>query len=134
MRPEESLITTVNAFIDELTTERGFSVNTVAAYRNDLSQFAEYLQRPAVGGPAGAARLMERADGRASRSLSFAYVRDANTPPQPWLARPPRSSRSATIWRKSGQLREDPSQLAGSAARRTAMCRGRSPSRKSTSC
>ena len=38
---------TVNAFIDELTTERGFSVNTVAAYRNDLSQFAEYpLRRP----------------------------------------------------------------------------------------
>jgi integrase/recombinase XerD len=46
MQSEESLFTTVNTFIDELTTERGFSVNTVAAYRNDLSQFAEYLTSP----------------------------------------------------------------------------------------
>lgn len=46
MQSEESLHTTVNAFIDELTTERGFSVNTVAAYRNDLSQFAGYLAAP----------------------------------------------------------------------------------------
>lgn len=46
MQPEESLITTVQAFIDELSTERGFSVNTVAAYRNDLSQFSSYLSAP----------------------------------------------------------------------------------------
>jgi len=46
MQSEESLTTTVNAFIGDLTTERGFSVNTVAAYRNDLSQFAEYLSSP----------------------------------------------------------------------------------------
>ncbi len=46
MQSEESLTTTVNAFINDLTTERGFSVNTVAAYRNDLSQFAEYLSAP----------------------------------------------------------------------------------------
>lgn len=46
MQSEESLTTIVKVFIDELTTERGFSVNTVAAYRNDLSQFAEYLSSP----------------------------------------------------------------------------------------
>ena len=48
MQSEESLTTTVTAFIDDLTTERGFSVNTVAAYRNDLSQFAAYLASPPV--------------------------------------------------------------------------------------
>jgi len=46
MHSEESLRTTVNAFIEDLTNERGFSANTVAAYRNDLSQFAEYLSAP----------------------------------------------------------------------------------------
>ena len=46
MQPEESLFVSVNAFIEELSTARGFSVNTVAAYRNDLSQFAEYLSAP----------------------------------------------------------------------------------------
>jgi len=46
MHPEESLFTTVNAFIEELSSKRGFSANTVAAYRNDLSQFAEYLSAP----------------------------------------------------------------------------------------
>ncbi len=46
MQSEESLTTTVTTFIDDLTTERGFSVNTVAAYRNDLSQFADYLSSP----------------------------------------------------------------------------------------
>lgn len=48
MQPEESLFTSVNTFIEELSTARGFSVNTVAAYRNDLSQFAEYLSAPPV--------------------------------------------------------------------------------------
>ena len=46
MHSEESLFTTVNAFIEDLTNERGFSANTVAAYRNDLSQFTEYLTAP----------------------------------------------------------------------------------------
>lgn len=46
MQSEDSLHTSVNLFIDDLTNERGFSVNTVAAYRNDLSQFAEYLTAP----------------------------------------------------------------------------------------
>lgn len=46
MQPEESLFTSVNAFIEELSTARGFSANTVAAYRNDLSQFAGYLSSP----------------------------------------------------------------------------------------
>lgn len=49
MHSEESLTKTVNSFIDDLTTERGFSVNTVAAYRNDLSQFTEYLSAPPAG-------------------------------------------------------------------------------------
>lgn len=35
--------TTINEFLDYLQTERNASANTVMAYRNDLTQFAEYL-------------------------------------------------------------------------------------------
>ncbi len=34
----------VQQFLDFLTVEKGFSGNTIAAYRNDLSQFCEYLE------------------------------------------------------------------------------------------
>ena len=33
----------IQEFLDHLITEKGCSDNTVAAYRNDLTQFAEYL-------------------------------------------------------------------------------------------
>lgn len=37
---------TVDRFLDALATERGFSHNTVSAYRNDLVQFIGYLVSP----------------------------------------------------------------------------------------
>jgi integrase/recombinase XerD len=37
---------TVDRFLDELSSERGFSSNTIAAYRNDLAQFITYLADP----------------------------------------------------------------------------------------
>lgn len=35
---------TVNGFLSALETEKGFSANTISAYRNDLSQFVDFLQ------------------------------------------------------------------------------------------
>ena len=35
----------VESFLDYLAVERGYSPNTLAAYRNDLTQFSRYLQR-----------------------------------------------------------------------------------------
>jgi len=35
----------VQAFLDYLEVERSYSANTIAAYRNDLSQFERYLQQ-----------------------------------------------------------------------------------------
>ncbi len=32
-------------FLDSLATHKGYSENTIAAYRNDLSQFIQYLQQ-----------------------------------------------------------------------------------------
>jgi integrase/recombinase XerD len=37
---------TVDRFLQLLETERGFSANTISAYRNDLVQFISYLQAP----------------------------------------------------------------------------------------
>jgi integrase/recombinase XerD len=36
----------VERFLDVLGSERGFSGNTIAAYRNDLTQFVGYMQNP----------------------------------------------------------------------------------------
>jgi integrase/recombinase XerD len=36
----------IDRFLTVLTSERGFSNNTIAAYRNDLNQFTSYLQAP----------------------------------------------------------------------------------------
>jgi integrase/recombinase XerD len=36
----------IDRFLTVLTSERGFSNNTIAAYRNDLTQFTAYLQAP----------------------------------------------------------------------------------------
>ena len=35
----------VQAFLEYLEVERGYSQNTIAAYRNDLTQFVDYLQQ-----------------------------------------------------------------------------------------
>ena len=40
----------VRAFLDHLTVERGSSPNTVAAYRNDLTQLLEYFSGPSRDG------------------------------------------------------------------------------------
>ena len=37
----------IQEFLDHLTAEKGCSDNTVAAYRNDLSQFYEYVSQKA---------------------------------------------------------------------------------------
>ena len=34
----------IDNFLQYITAERGFSVNTSGAYRNDLTQFAEFLE------------------------------------------------------------------------------------------
>lgn len=40
----------IGAFLDYLTTEKRFSENTVAAYKNDLVQLADFLQEKGVSG------------------------------------------------------------------------------------
>jgi integrase/recombinase XerD len=46
--------TNIREFLDYLIAEKGCSDNTVSAYRNDLTQFHEYVSAPAVGtGEAG---------------------------------------------------------------------------------
>ena len=40
---------TVSSFLQHLLVEKGFSQNTCSAYRNDLSQFVEFLQHRGVG-------------------------------------------------------------------------------------
>jgi integrase/recombinase XerD len=37
----------INEFLDYLVTEKNYSANTIAAYRNDLTQFADYLAEQA---------------------------------------------------------------------------------------
>ena len=109
MQSEESLTTIVKVFIDELTTERGFSVNTVAAYRNDLSQFAEYLSSPPAEdqlAPLGSWSGLT-AD-HLGRYLSYMYGRHyaAST-----VARKTAAIKSFCHYLKDGGiLREDPSQ------------------------
>ncbi|MDY6835278.1 MAG: tyrosine-type recombinase/integrase [Chloroflexota bacterium] len=39
----------INAFLDYLKKERGFSDNTISAYQNDLIQLAEFLENEAKG-------------------------------------------------------------------------------------
>lgn len=54
----------IDRFLAAIESERGFSHNTVVAYRNDLHQFAAYLeegcdsgQEPTNGGPSSAGRI-----------------------------------------------------------------------------
>ncbi|MCO5220403.1 MAG: tyrosine recombinase [Thermomicrobiales bacterium] len=109
MQSEKSLTVTIGEFIDELTTERGFSVNTVAAYRNDLSQFAEYLSAPPAEDqlpplPDWSGLTAEHL----GRYLSYMYGRQyaAST-----VARKTAAIKSFCHYLTSnGALREDPSQ------------------------
>jgi integrase/recombinase XerD len=108
MQSEESLTTTVTAFIDDLTTERGFSVNTVAAYRNDLSQFAAYLSSPpAEDQLAPLSSWSGLTTDHLGRYLSYMYGRQyaAST-----VARKAAALKSFCHYlTHSGVLREDPS-------------------------
>jgi integrase/recombinase XerD len=53
LRSEEAMQQDVERFLQVLETERGFSVNTIFAYRNDLTQFLTFLAGEGVseGGP-----------------------------------------------------------------------------------
>jgi integrase/recombinase XerD len=50
--------TDIERFLDVLETERGFSVNTIFAYRNDLTQFLVFLQGGADDGSRGSDVLL----------------------------------------------------------------------------
>src|SRR5687767_1279158 len=58
LRSEEAMHQDVERFLQVLEAERGFSVNTIFAYRNDLTQFLAFLagERADEGGrgPSGA--------------------------------------------------------------------------------
>ena len=44
--------TCLQAFLDNLASERGLSLNTLGAYRNDLAQFVEFVREQGVSIPA----------------------------------------------------------------------------------
>ena len=44
----------VERFLQVLEAERGFSLNTISAYRNDLNQFVAFLGQDGAGSEAGA--------------------------------------------------------------------------------
>ncbi len=44
---------TIKSFLQHLVVEKGFSRNTIEAYRNDLTQFCDFLQRPHNGSSGG---------------------------------------------------------------------------------
>jgi len=41
----------LNRFLESLAAEKGYSDNTIAAYLNDLNQFADFLRQPRSRGP-----------------------------------------------------------------------------------
>ncbi|MBV7484221.1 site-specific tyrosine recombinase XerD [Bordetella sp. BOR01] len=54
----------IDAFIDAVWLEDGLAANTLAAYRRDLSAFAQWLEKPAEhGGAASAGRLRDAGTG-----------------------------------------------------------------------
>jgi integrase/recombinase XerD len=72
----------VERFLQVLEAQRGFSVNTIFAYRNDLGQFVTYLQRPADAGNGAngldspVARWEELTDGHLTTYLLHLRERD----------------------------------------------------------
>ncbi|HEX2988191.1 MAG TPA: site-specific tyrosine recombinase/integron integrase [Chloroflexota bacterium] len=59
----------VNAFLGYLAAERGLAANTLAAYNNDLSQFAEYLASRDQAGIEGSGSEGSHQDGQGSLSV-----------------------------------------------------------------
>lgn len=68
----------VDTFLHVLETERGFSVNTIFAYRNDLGQFASFLR--GEGGLEGGRESVSPPDG----DLELADALDLLAPVQNW--------------------------------------------------
>jgi integrase/recombinase XerD len=67
----------VDRFLLVLETERGFSGNTISAYRNDLAQFVAYLKEPPVEDrQAPIAQWSELTDGHLAVYLLFLRGRD----------------------------------------------------------
>jgi integrase/recombinase XerD len=67
----------VERFLDVLATERGFSGNTIAAYRNDLGQFIAYLHDPpAEDRQPPVAQWTELTDGHLNVYLLYLRGRD----------------------------------------------------------
>ena len=66
----------IDRFLTVLTSERGFSNNTIAAYRNDLNQFTAYLQSPpSEDHQAPVETWPELTDAHLSRYLLFLHER-----------------------------------------------------------
>ena len=68
---------TIERFLEALATGRGFSQNTIAAYRNDLAQFAAYLRNPpAEDQQTGITEWSELSDGPLGTYLLHLRSRD----------------------------------------------------------
>lgn len=68
---------TIERFLEALATGRGFSQNTIAAYRNDLAQFAAYLRNPpAQDQQTGITEWAELSDGPLGTYLLHLRSRD----------------------------------------------------------
>lgn len=67
----------VERFLHVLSSERGFSSNTIAAYRNDLTQFIAYLASPPVAHHAAAVgQWTELSDDHLNRYLLYLRERE----------------------------------------------------------
>jgi len=67
----------VDRFLQALQSERGFSTNTISAYRNDLAQFIGYLQQPPAGDhQAAVAQWAELTDQHLTVYLLYLRERD----------------------------------------------------------
>ena len=80
---------TIESFLDFLVAERGFSLNTIAAYRNDLSQFATFVAEQA------ATKNLEPEWAAVDRGLILSYI----------LAIKEKSYASATVARKVAAIK-----------------------------
>ncbi|MDQ3694989.1 MAG: tyrosine-type recombinase/integrase [Chloroflexota bacterium] len=97
----------IDRFLQVLETERGFSVNTIYAYRNDLSQFLVYL-RPgpddATGAGTIANRQIDRMAGLASSVSTWEELTDGHLTTYLLHLRG-RSYAAATVARKTAAIK-----------------------------
>jgi integrase/recombinase XerD len=69
----------IQEFLDHLISEKGCSDNTVAAYRNDLTQFYEYVSVGSGDRALGAARARQMARGNGASGLDYSPCWDTVT-------------------------------------------------------